>query len=233
MFASREFDSDAAVVRRIGRERGVLVAKLAMSEFAGGGRPAKPGASMHGQGRNPWNPARYSGGSSSGSGIAVALGLIPYALGTETGGSIIGPAGFSGVTGVRTTFGLVPRDGVMTLSWTLDKVGPLARSADDCATVLEVIAGRRRFRALSRSEADDLRRTIRVAWIDAEFEEAAPSIRGRLATAIDEFRRVAPTFIETSIPRHISLIDPLELIVKVEGGVQTRPHPGADLQDVG
>src|SRR5262249_55416806 len=140
-FKDQWFEEDAAVVARLAAAGGVLVAKTTMAELAGGGRPRMPGASLHGPGRNPWDSSRYSGGSSAGSGIIVALGLVPYALGTETGGSVMGPAAFCGVTGLRPTFGLVPRTGVMILAQSLDKVGVLARNADDIAAVMSVISG--------------------------------------------------------------------------------------------
>jgi len=137
---ARVTDSDAVVVDRLHRHGGVLVAKLVTTSLAGGGGVSRPGISAHGQPRNPWSPERYAGGSSSGSAIAVALGIVPYALGSETGGSVIQPAAFCGVTGYRPTWGLIPRTGVMRLSSMLDKVGVLARGADDCATVAAALA---------------------------------------------------------------------------------------------
>ena len=111
-----------------------------------GGTGRRPGyryarASLTGPGLNPWDRTRWSGGSSSGSGIAVAAGLVPFALGSETSGSILTPSAFCGVTGLRPTYGLVSRHGAMALSWTLDKIGPMCRSAEDCALVLQAIAG--------------------------------------------------------------------------------------------
>lgn len=222
-FAERTFPTDATVIRRLHRDGAVLAAKLAMSEFAGGGRPVKPGASMHGQGRNPWDPTRYSGGSSSGSGIAVAAGLVPFALGTETGGSVLGPAAFSGVTGLRPTFGVVPLCGVMTLSWSLDKVGPLARSAEDIAVVMDAIAGSRpRFQAAATTPPHT--RAIRVALADTELEEASPSIRRALDHGLTEFRRLFPTVVDVELDRTPPYIDALEEIVRVEGGFGLRDH---------
>src|SRR5262245_22517975 len=125
-FRDQRFTTDATVVARLGRRGAVLAAKTTLPEFAGGGRPRVPGASIHGSGRNPWDPSRYSGGSSMGSGIVVASGLVPYALGSETAGSILSPATHCGVTGLRPTYGLVPRTGAMALSWTLDKIGVMA-----------------------------------------------------------------------------------------------------------
>ena len=192
-FARRVLDEDAAVVARLERREAVLVAKLSTVEMAGGGRPRLPGASLQGQGQNPWNRARYSGGSSSGSGIAVALGLVPFALGTETGGSVLGPAAFTGITGFRPTLGLIPRTGVMPLSWTLDKIGVLARSAADCATVAAAIAGpdgvdsdaTLRFRMPARSLP-----RIRVGWDDSEPGEVDPVIRGAVEQGLAAVRRL-------------------------------------------
>ena len=135
------FDFDATVVERLEEAGAVLVAKLAMVELAGGLGYNNPDASFTGPGRTPWNPDHWSGGSSSGSAAAVASGLVPFAIGSETSGSILTPAAFSGVTGLRPTYGLVSRHGAMALCWTLDKLGPLARSADDCGIVLSAIAG--------------------------------------------------------------------------------------------
>jgi aspartyl-tRNA(Asn)/glutamyl-tRNA(Gln) amidotransferase subunit A len=135
------FDFDATVVRRLEEAGAVLVAKLAMVELAGGLGYNNPDASFTGPGRTPWNTDHWSGGSSSGSAAAVAAGLVPFAIGSETSGSILTPAAFCGVTGLRPTYGLVSRHGAMALCWTLDKLGPLARSADDCGLVLAAIAG--------------------------------------------------------------------------------------------
>ena len=119
----------------------MMVAKLAMVELAGGMGYNSPDASFTGPGRTPWNTGYWSGGSSSGSAAAVAAGLVPFAIGSETSGSILTPAAFCGVVGLRPSYGLVSRHGAMALAWTLDKLGPLARSVDDCAIVLAAIAG--------------------------------------------------------------------------------------------
>jgi aspartyl-tRNA(Asn)/glutamyl-tRNA(Gln) amidotransferase subunit A len=140
-YADQVFEEDAMVVQRLAAKKATLVGKLSMVELAGGGGYTSASASLQGPGLNPWNKSYWSGGSSSGSGAAVAAGLIPYALGSETSGSILTPASYCGVTGLRPTYGLVSRNGAMALSWTLDKLGVLARSADDCGLVLHVIAG--------------------------------------------------------------------------------------------
>lgn len=140
-FKEQRFDHDAEVVRRLEAAGAVLVAKLAMVELAGGMGYDQPNASFTGPGRSPWNPAAWSGGSSSGSGSAVGVRAVPFAIGSETHGSITTPAAFCGVAGLRPTYGRVSRAGAMALCWTMDKLGPLARTADDCGLVLDAIAG--------------------------------------------------------------------------------------------
>jgi aspartyl-tRNA(Asn)/glutamyl-tRNA(Gln) amidotransferase subunit A len=140
-YADQVFDYDAKVIQRLNKTKAVLIGKLSMIELAGGGGYASAAASLQGPCLNPWNKSYWAGGSSSGSGAAVAAGLVPFAIGSETSGSIITPASYSGVTGLRPTYGLVSRQGAMALSWTLDKLGVLARSAEDCGLVLREIAG--------------------------------------------------------------------------------------------
>jgi aspartyl-tRNA(Asn)/glutamyl-tRNA(Gln) amidotransferase subunit A len=140
-FRNRCFDFDATVIRKLRDSGAILAAKLAMVELAGGMGYRQPNASFTGPGINPWDPTRWSGGSSSGPGSAVSAGLIPYAIGSETWGSILGPANHCGVTGLRPTYGRVSRYGAMTLCWTLDKLGPIGLTADDCGLILQGIAG--------------------------------------------------------------------------------------------
>ena len=128
-------DRDAVVVQRLQRAGAVLVAKLSLGAIAYGDRW------YGGQTKNPWNVAEGSSGSSAGSGAAVAAGLVGFALGTETMGSIVSPSMRNGVCGLRPSFGRVGRSGSMALCWSLDKIGPLARRAEDCAAVLAAING--------------------------------------------------------------------------------------------
>jgi Asp-tRNA(Asn)/Glu-tRNA(Gln) amidotransferase A subunit family amidase len=128
-------DMDATVMTRLEQAGSVLVAKLSTGELARGDRW------FGGRTRNPWNPEEGSGGSSAGPGSATAAGLVGYSLGTETLGSIVGPSRTCGVTGLRPTYGRVSRHGVMPAAWSLDKVGPICRSAEDCALVLNAIVG--------------------------------------------------------------------------------------------
>jgi aspartyl-tRNA(Asn)/glutamyl-tRNA(Gln) amidotransferase subunit A len=140
-FRNQTFDFDATVIRKLREAGAILVAKLSMIELAGGMGYRQPHASFTGPPRNPWNLETWTGGSSSGSGAAVSAGLVPFAIGSETWGSILSPANNCGVTGLRPTYGRVSRFGAMALSWTLDKLGPLCLTADDCGLVLEAITG--------------------------------------------------------------------------------------------
>jgi len=140
-YRDQVFERDAAVVARLKAAGAVLVAKLSSVELAGGMGYKQANAALNGPGRTPWNTAFWSGGSSSGPGSAVAAGLVPFAIGSETRGSIVAPSAFSGVTGLRPTYGRVSRAGAMALSWTMDKIGPLCRTAEDCGIVLAAIAG--------------------------------------------------------------------------------------------
>lgn len=141
-YAAQVFDFNATVIEKLNAVGAVIAGKLSMVELAGGGGYRFASASLFGPGLNPWDRTRWSGGSSSGSAAAVAAGLVPFAMGSETSGSIVTPAAFCGVTALRPTYGLVSRHGAMALSWTLDKLGPFARSAEDCGMILQVIAGK-------------------------------------------------------------------------------------------
>jgi len=140
-YKAQHFDFDATVIRRLEEAGAVLVAKLAMIELAGGMGYRQPTASFTGPCVNPWDANAWTGGSSSGSGAAVCSGLVPFAIGSETWGSILSPAGYCGLAGLRPTYGRVSRHGAMALCWSLDKLGPLAQTADDCGLVLDAVAG--------------------------------------------------------------------------------------------
>jgi Asp-tRNA(Asn)/Glu-tRNA(Gln) amidotransferase A subunit family amidase len=134
-FEHQAFDEDATVVQRLDAAGAVLVAKFSLGALALGDKW------FGGRTRNPWNPEQGSSGSSAGSASAVSAGCVAFAIGSETLGSISSPSTRCGTTGLRPTFGFVPRTGAMALSWTMDKLGPISRSAQDCAMVLEVIHG--------------------------------------------------------------------------------------------
>ena len=129
---------DATCARRLAAAGTVLLGKLATHEFAFGGPsfdlPWPPA-------RNPWNPDHFTGGSSSGTGAAVAAGLVLGGMGSDTGGSIRLPAALCGVAGIKPTYGLVPRTGILPLAFSLDHAGPMAWTVEDCALLLQAVAG--------------------------------------------------------------------------------------------
>ena len=203
------FDRDATVVRKLREAGAILLGKCAMVEFAGclGYRAAD--ASISGPGRNPWDTTRWTGGSSSGSGAAVASGLVGFAIGTETWGSILCPSAFCGITGLRPTYGRVSRTGGMVGSWTFDKIGPLARSAADCRTILGVIAGEDPDDPSAAKEPVDLRprgkkpHELRVALIPLDFAKtkgAEPEVKARFDAAVQELRDAGFVLDETVLP---------------------------------
>jgi aspartyl-tRNA(Asn)/glutamyl-tRNA(Gln) amidotransferase subunit A len=180
IFADRVPDRDAAVIERLHSAGGILAAKLAMSEFAGGLTRSHLLDYPH----NPWKLDRTTEGSSTGSAAATSAAMTGYAIGTETGGSIIYPSAACGLSGLRPTYGRVSRFGCMPLSWSLDKVGPMARSAVDCGLILDAIAGHDpRDRNSSKMpfrfsrEPSDLRGQ-KVAIVREEFGRA-PAHNGR------------------------------------------------------
>ncbi len=134
-YTNRVFDTDATVIKRLEEAGAILIAKTTMGELAMGE------TWFGGKTRNPWAPKEGSSGSSAGSCAATSAGLLPFAIGTETYGSIVSPCDVCGVTGLRPTYGRVSRSGAMALSWSMDKIGPIARTVEDCAIVLNVIYG--------------------------------------------------------------------------------------------
>lgn len=134
-YKDQVIEGDAAVVVRLEQAGAVLVAKLTLGALAWGD------VWYGGVTRNPWNPEEGSSGSSAGSAAATAAGLVPFAIGTETWGSIVSPCTRCGTTGLRPTYGRVSRTGAMALSWSMDKIGPICRSAEDCAIVFAAICG--------------------------------------------------------------------------------------------
>ena len=186
------FDADATVVVKLREAGAVLAAKLAMVEIAGGLGYQQSNASFTGPGLNPWDTSRWSGGSSSGPGAAVGGGLVPFAIGSETWGSIMNPAAFCGITGLRPTYGRVSRHGAMALSWTMDKLGPMGRTADDCGLVLAAIAGvdpaddTSVDRPFDWSGETPRRKKFRLATLKGADERVQKAIRKNFRKALDE-----------------------------------------------
>lgn len=179
-FRDRRYDRDAEVIHRLDEAGAVLVGKLSMVEIAGGFGYEQPDAAFNGPGKCAWGPDSWAGGSSSGSGSVVAAGCVPFAIGTETWGSILCPSSFNGLTGLRPTYGLVNRDGAMALSWTMDKIGPMCHTAEDCGLVLGVIAGSDDWELARRSDGP-----FRIAVLAGSASEAQPEVATNFAAALD------------------------------------------------
>jgi aspartyl-tRNA(Asn)/glutamyl-tRNA(Gln) amidotransferase subunit A len=207
-YAGQVFDYTATTLKKLGKIGAVLMGKLAMVELAGGPSYRYANASLTGPGLNPWDRTRWSGGSSSGSGIAVAAGLVTFALGSETSGSILTPAAFCGITGLRPTYGLVSRYGAMALSWTLDKIGPMCRSVEDCGLVLHEIAGADAQDPASAGKSFHYTpqfsrelKTIRVGFAPVDFDEwAEPAARPDFAQTLATIRSLGVQVTETKLP---------------------------------
>jgi Asp-tRNA(Asn)/Glu-tRNA(Gln) amidotransferase A subunit family amidase len=172
-FEKQSFDEDAEVVKRLDAAGAVLVVKFTLGALAMGDHW------FGGQTRNPWNTHQGSSGSSAGSASGVAAGCVAFAIGSETLGSISSPSTRCGDTGLRPTFGFVPRTGAMALSWTMDKLGPICRSVEDCAIVLSSIHGPDGHDLATREaafnwDADLDWKSLRVGYLKSAFEPFKP-----------------------------------------------------------
>lgn len=213
------FDYDATVVERLEEAGAVLLAKLSMGELALGD------VWFGGTTRNPWRPEQGSSGSSAGSGSATAAGLVGFAIGTETLGSIVGPSVRNGVTGLRPTFGRVSRHGAMALSWTMDKIGPMCRGVEDCALVLSAIHGPDgRDGTVAdvpfRWDPTTPLAALRVGIDTAAFEqiEKDNARRGTYAQALADLRDLGVHLRPVTLPRSTEAFGALPgLMIDVEG----------------
>jgi aspartyl-tRNA(Asn)/glutamyl-tRNA(Gln) amidotransferase subunit A len=202
-YREQRFDFDATVIRKLEAAGAILCAKLAMIELAGGMGYRQPNASFTGPCINPWDAQAWTGGSSSGSGAAVCSGLVPFAIGSETWGSILSPAGYCGLAGLRPTYGRVSRHGAMALCWTLDKLGPLALTADDCGLVLDAIAGPdpedpTASDRVYRYEASD-RKTFRFGVIKGVTEGCEEGVVENFTRSLEALRTIG-TVDEVTLP---------------------------------
>jgi aspartyl-tRNA(Asn)/glutamyl-tRNA(Gln) amidotransferase subunit A len=195
-YANQVFDYDATVIEHLNRVGAVMIGKASMIELAGGMGYRFASASLQGETKNPWDATCWTCGSSSGSGAIVAAGLAAFAIGTETWGSILCPSAFCGVSGLRPTYGRVSRYGAMALAPSMDKIGPLARSVEDCARIFAAIAGHdpkdRSTMPIDRaaftySPSMELRsRPLRIGWLTNAWTSLPPSV----AKPVDAAARV-------------------------------------------
>jgi Asp-tRNA(Asn)/Glu-tRNA(Gln) amidotransferase A subunit family amidase len=221
-FRNRVIDTDATVVARLEAAGAVLVAKLSTGELA------LDDVWFGGQTKNPWDLSMGSQGSSAGPASATAAGLVGFSVGTETLGSIVEPSGICGVTGLRPTFGRVSRHGAMALSWSMDKAGPLCRSVEDCALVLDAIQGPDdRDLAVQdvpfNWDADLDIRKLRVGYLKAAFSNThqSPRVDANDAAALEKLRSFGIRLIEVELPEHAA----------VDAGMIINGEAGAALRD--
>jgi aspartyl-tRNA(Asn)/glutamyl-tRNA(Gln) amidotransferase subunit A len=240
-YADQRFDFNATVIERLNQAGAVLIGKAAMIELAGGMNYRFASASLTGPAKNPWNEGCWTCGSSSGSGAIVSAALAAFALGTETWGSIICPSAFCGISGLRPTFGRVSRYGAMALAYSLDKIGAMARSAEDCGIVLSVIAGHDpldrsslppgeaafSYAAASAAAAQRANASrsayapLRIGWLTNAWEKPDAEIESAALAAVEVLQSHGATVSDAKLPE-----GPYEAaagtIVSVEGAAAFR-----------
>jgi len=231
-YANQVFDYDATVIEHLNRAGAVLLGKASMIELAGGMGYRFASASLQGEARNPWDTTCWTCGSSSGSGAIVAAGLAAFAIGTETWGSIVCPSAFCGVSGMRPTYGRVSRYGAMALSPSMDKIGPMARSAEDCARIFAVLAGHdpkdRGTLAIDKaaftySPSMDLKaRPLKVGWLTNAWKSLEPGVAKAVGAAEKVLRKYFSSVKDALLPSG-PWEDAGNVVVGVEGAAAFRP----------
>jgi aspartyl-tRNA(Asn)/glutamyl-tRNA(Gln) amidotransferase subunit A len=220
-------DEDASVVARLRTAGAIIFGKTNTPEFAYG--PLN--AYHYGPSRNPWDPTRFTGGSSMGAAAVLAGGLAPGALGSDTGGSIRGPAHWSGVTGLMPTYGLVPLRGVVPLATTMDHVGPMTRSALDAALLLQALAG---HDPLDRTSVDvrvpdyahEIVRPVRGLRVGVPrgylWDMLVPAIGAAVERALDELRRLGFRIEDVEIPEWDAAAEASYILIRSEAATEYR-----------
>ncbi len=225
---------DSTAIRKLNERHGVLLGKNNMDEFGMGSSTENSGFFTT---RNPWNLEYVPGGSSGGSAAAVAAGLAPFSLGEDTGGSVRMPAGFCGITGLKTTYGRVSRYGLLALVSSFDTIGPMAHSAYDVALILEAIAGHDPKDSTSRLEpveryADALKKTdhlrgLRVGVPKEYFADGLnPDVDAALRAAIKEIETLGAEAVEVSLPHTQYAIPVYYLILFAEASSNLARYDG-------
>ena len=215
-YRDQQIDMTASVVQKLQDAGGVLIAKLVSGSLARGD------VWFDGKTKNPWDTTQGASGSSAGSGSATSAGLVPYALGTETLGSILSLSTRNGITGLRPTYGRVSRHGVMSLSWSMDKVGPMARSAEDCAIVYSVIAGKDPKDGMTTDYPDgfDLTKdykSLRIGYLKKDIEKDSSDSKANLDKAIETFEKMGLTLNEVELPKDVPY-NSFDVILRAEAG---------------
>tara|TARA_R110002051_G_scaffold143507_5_gene216486 strand:- start:45471 stop:47147 length:1677 start_codon:yes stop_codon:yes gene_type:complete len=215
-YRDQQIEMTATVVEKLQAAGGVLVAKLVSGSLARGD------VWFDGKTKNPWDTEQGATGSSAGSGSATSAGLVPFALGTETLGSITSPSNRNGITGLRPTYGRVSRHGVMSLSWSMDKVGPMARSAEDCAIVYSVITGKDPKDGMTTDYPDGFEPTkdyksLRIGYLKKDVEKDTSLSKDNLEKALKSFKDMGLTLIEVELPKDIPYTS-FDVILRAEAG---------------
>ncbi|SIP93629.1 amidase [Maribacter ulvicola] len=215
-YRDQQIDKTASVVQKLQDAGGVLVAKLVSGSLARGD------VWFDGKTKNPWDTKQGATGSSAGSGSATAAGLVPFALGTETLGSITSPSTRNGITGLRPTYGRISRHGVMSLSWSMDKVGPMARSAEDCAIVYSVITGKDPKDGMTTDYPDGFDptkdyKTLRIGYLKKDIDKDTSLSKENLEKALKTFRGMGLTLNEVELPKDVPY-NSFDVILRAEAG---------------
>ncbi len=222
-YANQTFNHHATVIERLNRAGAILIGKAAMIELAGGLGYESANASLTGPCKNPWNTAYWTCGSSSGSGAIVAAGLANFALGSDTRGSIICPSTLCGISGMRPSFGRVSRHGVMAIAWSMDKIGPMARTADCCGLVLSVIAGHdgkdhdslRSGLATFHYAAEKPSRPLRIGRLTNVFPNAVPALHSAVDGALKVLEKHGASVSDAELPTG-PFEEAAELVILIE-----------------
>jgi Asp-tRNA(Asn)/Glu-tRNA(Gln) amidotransferase A subunit family amidase len=215
-YKKQEIDITATVVERLQNAGAVLIAKLVSGSLARGD------VWFGGKTKNPWDIEEGASGSSAGSGSATSAGLVPFALGTETLGSITSPSTTNGITGLRPTYGRVSRHGVMSLSWSMDKVGPMARSAEDCAIVYSFISGKDPKDQTTTAYPDGFEprkdiSTLRVGYLKKDIEKDTTLSKANSERAIRTFEKLGLKLTEVELPDDVPYKG-FDIILRAEAG---------------
>lgn len=215
-YRDQYIDMTATVVEKLQNAGGVLIAKLVSGSLARGD------VWFDGKTKNPWDTKQGASGSSAGPGSATAAGLVPFALGTETLGSITSPSTRNGITGLRPTYGRVSRHGVMSLSWSMDKVGPMARSAEDCAIVYSIITGKDSKDGTTTDYPDGFEpkkdyKSLRVAYLKKDIEKDTSLSKANLEKALETFKKMGITLNEVELPEDVPYSS-FDVILRAEAG---------------
>src|SRR5437868_15399672 len=205
-FVNQVFEYNATIIDHLKNVGAVLIGKASMIELAGGSGYRFASASLQGEAKNPWDTTCWTCGSSSGSGAIMAAGLAAFAIGTETWGSIVCPSSYCGVSGLRPTFGRVSRHGAMALSYSMDKIGPMCRTADDCGVVLAAIAGHDENDLSSLTDAQfaynavSASAPLRIGWLTNAWQKPAADVSAASKAAIEVLKSHGAKVSDVALP---------------------------------